>query len=188
MRAPEREYPLIVLQQGTIHGKDRSIVASWAGEFEPLDFEAGRRAKAWLETNISSELVPLQTYLALSEDESKLYGFFALDEIEVEVAPHDMPVMEVRKAIDPDAPRQHATKLAWIARSRHSDPGFGAEMFEYALLVATEAGSCALMVDAYDEATAQMWMERYQLRKPRAGAADWTCLWHAVGTPPQDFN
>lgn len=189
MEASEREYPLVVIEPGGIQGQDRSTVSSWAERFQPLEFEAGVKAKAWLETNVSAGVLPLQTYLVLNEDESELYGFFVLDRVEVEVAPDDKPIMQVRRAIDdPQAKRHHATKLVWIARSESSEPGFGAEMFEYALLVATEEKSCALMVDAYDEATAQMWIDRYQLRKPRAGTGEWTCLWHAVGKATQDFN
>lgn len=98
--------------------------------------------------------------------------------------------MQVRKAIaDPRAPKHPATKLVWIARSSDSPAGLGSELFDYALYVATQAGSCALMVDAYDEQTAErLWFRHYDLRKPRDGAAEWSCLWHAVGEADQAFN
>jgi hypothetical protein len=163
----------------------------WVGGFEPLGFEAGRRAKLWLETNLSAENLPLRTYCVFSDvDESELFGFLVLDEIQVEVAPFDIPIMQVRHAVrDPRAEKHPATKLVWIARSSTSPSGFGSELFEHALLVATEVGSCALMVDAYDEKTAEdLWIRHYDLRKPRDGAAEWSCLWHSVGQPDQTFN
>lgn len=189
MEAREPEYPVVPVGPGKIQGEDQAVVTRWVENFEPLDFEAGAKAKAWLETNVSSGTLPLRTYLALSEDESELYGFFALDQMDVRVAPYDKPVMQVRNVLDdPGAERQKATKLVWIARSKSSDPGFGSEMFDYALLVAFEEKSVALMVDAYDGATAQMWIDRYYLRDPHPGTDEWTCLWHAVGKPDQSFN
>jgi len=190
VEASEREYPLLVLDPGPIQGQDRIAVADWVGNFEPLEYEAGHSAKAWLETNISAGVVPLTTYLVFSEDESELFGFFVLSDIEVKVAPFDRPIMKARKSIkDVNVEKHPATKLVWIARSRSSPAGFGAEMFEHALLLATEAGSCALMVDAADEGTAEkLWVAHYDLRKPRDGAADWSCLWHALGEPNESFN
>jgi hypothetical protein len=181
---------VVPLGPGSIQGDDRAIVGELIERFEPLEFEAGAKAKAWLETSVSSGALAFPTYLVLSEDESELYGFFALDELEVKVAPYDTTVMEVRKVLrKPRTKPQQATKLVWIARSRSSEPGFGVEMFEYALLVAFEARSVALMVDAFDEATAEMWVRKpYFLREPHAGTDGWTCLWHALGKADQSFN
>jgi hypothetical protein len=190
VQASEREYPLLVLDPGPIQGLDRIAVAEWIADFEPLKYQAGHSPKAWLETNISAGVVPLTTYLVFSEDESELYGFFVLDGIEVNVAPFDRPIMKAQKSIkDINVEKHPATKLVWIARSESSPPGFGAEMFEHALLLAIEAGSCALMVDAADEETAEkLWIGHYDLRKPRDGAADWSCLWHALGELNESFN
>jgi hypothetical protein len=189
--APEREYPLIVVDAGPIRGELQAAATRWVENFEPLEFEAARRAKLWLDSNLAAEVLPLTTYFIFSdEDEDELFGFFVLDKIEVKVAPFDLPIMQMRKAIeDPNAARQSATKLVWIARSKASPSGLGQEMFDYALHLAEEDGCCALMVDAFDQGTAEeLWMKRYDLRKPRAGAAEWTCLWHAVGQANQDFN
>jgi hypothetical protein len=189
--ASEREYPLIHLERGPIRGAARDTVARWVDGFEPLEFEAGRKAKAWLETNLSAEVLPLDSYFVFNDrDEDELYGFMALDEIEVRVAPHDIPIMQVRDAIsDPSAEQHRATKLVWIARSQASPAGLGSELFDYALLVATKAGSCALMVDAFDEETAEeLWIRRYDLRKPRDGGEGWSSLWHSVGKANQSFN
>ena len=191
MAPSERQYPLEILEGGPIRGAARDIVSEWIAGFEPLDFEAGRKAKAWLETNLAAEILPLRTYFVFNDkDESELYGFFVLDQIEVKVAAGDIPIMQVRDAIDdPQAERHPATKLVWIARSKASPPGLGSELFDYALLEATRAKSCALMVDAFDEETAEkLWIRHYDLRKPRSGADEWASLWHSVGKADQTFS
>jgi hypothetical protein len=190
VEASEREYPLFVLEPCQVQGALRTALEGWIANFEPLDFDAGRRAKAWLETNLSTGLIPLTTYLVFSEDETQLFGFFVLDDMEISVAPFDRPIMKARKSIENvNIERHPATKLVWIARSESSPPGFGQEMFEHALLRAKEAGSCALLVDAADQDTAErLWIEHYDMRKPRDGAAEWTCLWHTLGDPNEDFN
>lgn len=97
--------------------------------------------------------------------------------------------MQVRDTIDdPSAEKQHAVKLVWIARSLASDAGFGNELFDHALVLAWESGGCALMVEPYDEETAEkLWLSHFHLRKPREGTADWTCLWYALGEADQTF-
>lgn len=187
--ASERDYPLVVFQPGPIPRGVRDALMALIGAFEPLDFEAAEKAKAWLETNVSSGRLPMKTHLVFSEDGSKLFGFFVLDDEEVEVAPGDVPIMVVRDTIEnPNATKQRAVKLVWIARSCESDSGFGNQLFDHALVLAWEAGGCALMVEPYDEETAEkLWIEHFHLRKPRAGAEDWTCLWHALGKANQDF-
>jgi hypothetical protein len=162
----------------------------YLANFECLDFDAARKAKAWLETNISAGVLPLDTYLAFSEDEAELFGFIVLEEIDVKVAPEDVPIMQMRNAVDnPRAEKQKAVKLVWIARSDSSDPGFGGELFDHALLVALEAGACALMVEPFDDKTAdELWLRHYHLRRPRDGADEWSCLWHAVGEADQTWG
>lgn len=188
----ERVFPLVVIEAGPLGGAYRDQVQRWIESFEPLEpFDAGKKAKLWLETNLETENLPHRTYLVFSdEDEDQLFGFFVLDSLDVEVAPGDVPIMQVRQAIqNPRAHSHPATKLVWIARHQESPAGIGAEMFEYALFVAEEEGSCALMVDAYDKETAEeLWIKRFDLRQPRAGASQWSCLWHTVGEANQTFN
>lgn len=190
--ASERVYPLEILEPGPLGGEFRKQVQQLIEPFEPLEpFEAGKKAKFWLQTNLETENLPHRTYLVFNdEDPGQLFGFFVLDALEIQVSRGDLPIMQVRRAIkDPDAPTQAATKLVWIARHKDSPAGIGAEMFEYALYVAEREGSCALMVDAYDRATAEeLWIRRFDLRKPRDGAAEWSCLWHTVGQSDQLFG
>ena len=187
----ERVYGLVVLDPGPLGGDYRKQVQEWIEPFEPLEpFEAGKKAKLWLETNLETENLPHRTYLVFNdEDPDQLFGFFVLDSLEVQVSPGDVPIMQVRHAIkDPGAPTHPATKLVWISRHNDSPSGIGEEMFEYALYVAEEEGSCALMVDAFDQATAEkLWIKCFDLREPRDGATEWSCLWHTVGEPDQTF-
>jgi hypothetical protein len=157
--------------------------------FAPLDFDPGRRAKAWLCVNVEAGVLPLDTYLVFSEDESEIFGFFVLEVLDVHVAPGDAPIMQFRGTITDPASTQRAVKLAWIARSATSPAGFGGELFDEALALAEEAGGCALLVDPYDEATARrLWLEHFELRQPRSGGEnpeEWDCLWHALGQVDQ---
>lgn len=187
--APEPNYPFVVLDAGPIPRGMRDGLMGLIRVFEPLEFEAAGKAKAWLETSVSSGKLAFRTYLVFSEDGRRLFGFFALDDEEVQVAPEDVPIMQVRNTIDnPSAEMQHAVKLVWIVRSCASDAGFGNELFDHALVFATEAGGCALLVEPYDEETAEkLWLRHFHLRKPREGSAGWTCLWYPLGEPNQTF-
>lgn len=189
MAVGEPNYPLLVLEAGPIPRGMRDGLMGLIRAFEPLQFEAAEKAKAWLETSVSSGKLAFKTYLVFSEDGNRLFGFFALDRQEVRVAPGDVPIMQVRETIvDPQAETQHAVKLVWIVRSVASDAGFGNELFDHALVFATEDGGCALMVEPYDEATAEkLWIRHFYLRKPRDGSASWTCLWYPLGEPDQTF-
>lgn len=189
MGAGERDYPVFRLARGPLERGLAEHLLPMIREFEPLGFEAAIKAKAWLETSVSSGSLGFDTYLALSEDLRHIIGFFALGEEEVEVAPGDLPIMLVRKVLEnPDAEKQRALKLVWIARSCTSPTGFGNDLFDHALVIAFEAGGCAVMVEPYDEATAKkLWLDHFQLRKPRDGAAGWQCLWYALGQADQGF-
>ena len=139
--AVEPDYPHVVLDVRPIPRGLRDWLMGPIRAFEPLECEAAEKAKAWLETSVSSGKLAFKTYLVFSENGRQLIGFFALDDLEVRVAPQDVPIMQVRKTIDdPGADMQHAVKLVWIARSRASEAGFGNELFDHALVFATEAG------------------------------------------------
>lgn len=189
MAATEQNYLLEVVPAGPIERPARDGLMPFIERFEPLDFEAAHKAKAWLETNVSASKLPWDTYLVYSEDGAKLLGFFVLAEEEVQVEPGDIPIMQVRHTIqNPRAETQRAAKLIWIARSHDSDAGLGGELFEHALVVAYEAGCCALMVEPYDPETAEkLWVGHFELREPRTGTDSWTCLWHPLVEADQTF-
>jgi hypothetical protein len=179
----EREYPLIHLRAGSVRLDEETVAAIRA--FEPLDFEPGHKAAAWLDANVGAGRLPMDTYLVFSEDSSELLGFFVLELIEVAISSGDLPIIELRqKLTDPQEP-QPAVKLVWITRSKDSPQGFGQELFDQALALAFEAGACALLVEPYDELTAQrVWLDHYELRTPRPHQdrpEEWSYLWHAVG-------
>lgn len=187
--ASEREYPVATLSAGPLAPGLRDPLMRLLEGFEPLEFKAAEKAKAWLETSVSAGNLGFDTHLAFSEDGERLFGFFAVGEEDVQVAPGDIPAMVVRKTIDdPEAETQHAMQLVWIARSRESNSGFGDELFNHALVLGMEAGACALTVEPYDEPTEKkLWLEHFHFRKPRKGSSGWTRLWFPVGKANQDF-
>lgn len=190
MASASPDYIVVRFDPGPIEPGMREVLLDYVDRFEPLDFEAGHKAKAWLDGAIRTGRLAIPTELVLSEDQSELVGFFAVDDIEVEIAAGDVGVMQMRKVVkDPNASKHKATKLVWIARSRTSQKGLGGEMFEEALAIADIAESCALMLEPYDDATEGIWTDRFDLRRPRRGGAEeWSnSLWHPVGDPPQDF-
>jgi hypothetical protein len=187
----ERDYPSVTFNPRVLSDQERREIAAWLLTFEPLDFEAARQTKLWIETNLAAGTFPYTTVFVFAGDGSdELFGCFVMDQMEVEVARDDIPIMQVRKAIKEPRVRRHpATKIVWMARSKSSPAGLGQQMFNHALKVAEEDGCCAVMVDAYDQETAEkLWIRTYHLRKPRPGAADWSCLWHSVGQADQSFN
>ncbi len=198
--APEREYPLQILRAGPIAGELRDEIMRYVRSFEPLEREAARKAKAWLETNIEGGVLPQDVRLVYSEDESQLFGFFVVDEIDVQPPPRDIERMQVRKTTvataesrktikDPRAPTQRAMKLVWIARSVDSTPDVGAEMFDHAVQLGEEADCCAMMIEPYDDETARrLWIEHYEFIAGDGDDDDWSsCLWYALGEPDQTF-
>ncbi len=180
--APEREYPLQILRAGPIAGELRDEIMRYVRSFEPLEREAARKAKAWLETNIEGGVLP------------------QVDEIDVQPPPRDIERMQVRKTTvataesrktikDPRAPTQRAMKLVWIARSVDSTPDVGAEMFDHAVQLGEEADCCAMMIEPYDDETARrLWIEHYEFIAGDGDDDDWSsCLWYALGEPDQTF-
>ncbi|HEX6665639.1 MAG TPA: hypothetical protein VF081_03495 [Solirubrobacterales bacterium] len=173
----------------------------YVGDFEPVDHVAARKAKAWLETNVEGRFLSHQVHLVYSEDESQLFGFFVVHEVEVQPAPRDVGRMQVRSAVDeggaerktiedPRAASQRAMKIAWIARSENSPADVGGEMFDHAVELGERSGCCAMMVEPYDDDTARrLWIEHYAFIEGEEGDDEWSsCLWYALGEPNQTFN
>jgi hypothetical protein len=200
--AAEREYPLQVLEAGEIAGELREDVMRYLREFNPLPHAAAHKAKAWLETNVEARFLPHLVRLVYSEDESQLYGFFVVHEIEAQPPPQDLGYMQVRRRTDdagtlgqrtiedPRAATQQAMKIAWIARSVNSPEDVGAEMFDHAVELGEEAGCCAMMVEPYDDDTARrLWKDHYGFIEGEGDGDEWSsCLWYALGEPDQTFN
>jgi hypothetical protein len=177
----EREYKLLHLPKGAIRDLLTDEVREMVRTFDPLDFEPADKAKEWLQVNVQAEVLPLDTYLVFSEDETELLGFFVLELVEVRVATGDVPIMKLRGGeLDPQAPVHPGIKLVWMVRSDSSSPGFGEELLEQALLLAVEAKVCALLVEPYDDDTAErLWKNHFQFRELRPGGDD-DVLWHTL--------
>jgi hypothetical protein len=200
LMAAEREYPLQILPAGPIVGELREEIMKYVQDFEPLEREAARKAKAWLETNVEGGVLPQEVRLVYSEDESQLLGFFVIDEIDVKPSPREVERMQVRKNTtsgaeglktieNPRAATQRAMKLVWIARSINSTEDVGSEMFDHAVQLGEEAGCCAIMVEPYDDETAKrLWMEHYEFIEGEGDDDEWSsCLWYPLGEPDQTF-
>lgn len=139
--------------------------------FEPLEFDAARDATAWLRNCLVEGDDPMSTVLALDSDD-RLHGFFVLGYTTVTLAPDDRPIVEVAKKLsDPNRP-QVAAEIAWIARSRATEKGFGRDLFDYAVRLAIDDGAIAMVVTPHDDITAQkVWIERYRFRPPRRSSS-----------------
>jgi hypothetical protein len=184
-RLEERELPLVHLPAGPI-GEIPDSLASAIQGFQPLPFEPARKAAEWLDSNLRAGRLPMDTYLVLSEDSSQLLGFFVLEPMEVFVSRGDQPILELRHKLDDPSAAQSALRLVWLARSALTTSGFGQELFDEVLVKAVEADTLAVLVEPYDETTAQrIWIDHFQFRTPRPNLdrpEEWTYLWHAVRT------
>lgn len=139
--------------------------------FEPLEFDAARDATGWLRNCLAEGDDPMSTVLAL-DSEDHLQGFFVLGYTTVTLAPGDQPIVEVAKKLeDPERP-QVAAEIAWIARSRATEKGFGRDLFDYAVRLAIDDGAIAMVVTPHDNETAKkVWIERYRFRPPRQSSS-----------------
>lgn len=137
--------------------------------FEPLPFDAAHDAITWLRHCVAEKEDPMLTILAL-DAKDRLRGFFVLGYTTFKLAPGDQPIVQVAKRLeDPQAP-QIAAEIAWIARSRHTEKGFGRDLFDYAVRLAIDDGAIAMIVTPHDERTAKkLWIDRYRFRPPRLG-------------------
>jgi len=136
--------------------------------FEPLPFDAARGAKDWLRSCIDQEEDPMVTVFALDPDRKRLCGFFVLGFTTITLAPGDRPIVEVaHKLKEPHAP-QIAAEIAWIARDRSTERGFGRDLFDYAVALAIDYRAIAMVVTPHDDRTAEkLWVNRYRFRPPR---------------------
>lgn len=106
--------------------------------FEPLDFPAGHGAINWLRDHIGNPEGPWEVVLTL-DPQKRLLGFFAL------------AYKKVR--LHPDAGRETAMEVAWIARSAKTQKGFGRGLLTYAITIALGGGAVALVVSPHDKMT-----------------------------------
>ena len=191
----EQENFLVPLSAGSVKTIDPGIVDA-IQRFEPMGFEPGAKAAEWLKLNVETGVLPLDTHLVVTDlgDHPDLIGFFVVEEMEVKVASDDLPIVEVRNRGINRASPLRAVKLVWIARAETAPEGFGEELFDEVLVKAVEARAVVVIVQPYDDDTAEsLWKAHFHCKEPRPG---WvfpedektTFLWYPVGEADQSFG
>lgn len=171
--------------------------ADWPAEvtaaieaFEPLPYDAGRRAAEWLKRVSGAEALPLDLYLLVHRGSGDLFGFFVIEPETVVISRGDAPVVQVRTGIVDPAEEQASSLLVWMARSKYAPPGFGEFLFEAVVADAVARGSSLIRVSPADTETEErIWVGRFNFRRPRADSeVGWVFLWYGVGEPDQTFG
>lgn len=138
-------------------------VAQAVEKFEPLRHPAARAATAWLKEEALATHPFTLTYLYMLD--RRVEGFFAICSASVELR------QSHRKQLAPEVslpPTQGASLIAWLAK--HRDTAMPGEKivdfaFSIAAKVAEQQGTTALVLDPFDDATASMWLARYEFRE-----------------------
>lgn len=141
---------------------EQDLLLGAVDEFESIPREAGREAARWLRERALDEYGTSVTYLMLLE--RRVEAFYALSSAEVLLTGRERKQLlrGVRKETYDVPARQPASLIAWAAKRA----GAGAQCaelilrhaFTSALEVAQSQGNIALVLDPYDEKTAEMWM------------------------------
>lgn len=150
-------------------------VTEAVASFEPIDTPAGHAAASWLTSSALEEHPSVATHLLLKN--GRVEGFVALAAGSIELTGRKRREAN-RKPLHGVQP---ATVIRWMARHKDADPGVGRELLLYATALALEAserlGSIALVLNAYDDATAEHLMHEYPfLRADKSGRTLWAPL------------
>lgn len=127
-------------------------VAAAVESFEAVDTEAGRAATAWLKERALLDYRSSVTHLMIIED--RVEAYYSLASAQVELRQSD------RRKVEAEHPVQPAALITWIAKHRYAQTS-GIEVLAHAagtaLNVAEHQGVVALVLDPYDDDTAEMW-------------------------------
>jgi hypothetical protein len=142
-------------------GENQHHLLDAVEEFESLDNDAGRAATTWLKESALVWHGTTITWLLLKN--RRVDAFYASASASVLLSQRDNERLRGRRPPDEVwiPRRQPASLIAWIAKRADSpDAGRMAVMhaFGAAVQVAELQGNMALVLDPYDEETAQMWM------------------------------
>jgi hypothetical protein len=124
--------------------------------------EAGREAAAWLRDRALDEYGSSITYLMLRK--GRVEAFYALCSAEVLLTGGDRTKLfrGSRANSHEVSRRQPASLIAWAAKRTDGGGNCGALIMGHALATAWEVaelqGNIALVLDPYDEQTAEMWL------------------------------
>jgi len=145
-------------------GDDRDALLNAVERFESVDCPAGRAAADWLREDSLDNHGSTVTYLLLRD--GRVEGFYALSSAQVRLSMrHRRQLVNDRGERYLDLrPLQPASLVAWIAK-RNGAESTGRELLMHAFSTALQASelqaSIALVLDPYDEETAEMWL-RYE--------------------------
>jgi hypothetical protein len=141
-------------------------------EFEPLDFDAGRRAAEFLKEEALTNDGSTKTYVLVSND--RVEGFIAMCTCEVELIPKHSKEVGV-----PHRRRLPGVLLTWVAKHRDATCD-GKALVEVAYGLASEVaekvGAVAFALDPMDEDIAKVWREKYSFRNTRDDRRLWTSI------------
>lgn len=147
-------------------------------EFESHDNPAGREAADWLKHCALPEHHTSRTTLHLGN--GRIAGYHSLASAHVELANAERDAAGLRS----ERARVPATRLTWIAKDPRA-PVTGRELFLHAVATARRAAqlqaSAVLILDAHDDATAEMWLGRPFGLRPLAKAKNGKRLWMPLG-------
>lgn len=147
-------------------------------EFESLDTPAGQAATVWLKEHALPNHPSTITYLLVLG--GRIEGYFALASSSVELTQRHRKQLKRGQRNYPLDPTQGASLVAWIAKHRDAVVS-GRSLFLYAISVAREAadrqGTVAIVLDPYDDETAERWAEHYGFKRARTPGGRRPRLW-----------
>jgi hypothetical protein len=158
-------------------------LADGISAFVPLENQAGVAAADWLKAKALATYPSVVTYVLWQD--GIVQGFVALCATTVKLS--DRQRSRLTGASVPLTPIQPATLVAWLARHRDASAS-GGHLLSYAVHIALQVrdlqGSVALVLDPWDEESAQAWMAQYGFRwsAPEGGAR--RKLWIPLFTHP----
>jgi hypothetical protein len=133
--------------------------AEATARFDAGPYAAAREAEAWLAAESAHPLSSSRTHVCLGH--GMVLGFYSLASGEVALTRRD------REATGSRFRRTPASLVGWIAKDA-SAPIDGHELLLHAVgtarRVAEIQGTSVIAIDAFDDALAQMWRERFGFR------------------------
>lgn len=151
-------------------GENRHFLLDAIEEFESLDNPAGCAATAWLRNDALAWHGTTLTYLMLLN--RRIEAFYAATASSVLLSQRD------RRRVRGDVPsglppRQPATLISWLAKDRGAVT-HGLTVLHHAFAVALQVselqGTIALVLDPFDDPTAEMWMRMPSVEFRRSAA------------------
>ena len=157
-----------------------------AADFEPLDFEAGRAAAAWLRQAAQDGVAVDGTRLAVDERSGALLGFVATRRTTFTLTKSRRVALQLRR-FQLRSGDQPAIAIDWVARSARTPPGFGRQLLLATIAGALADGAGALIVEPSDEGTREMWRRQYRFvpfeARQHEGYSHPEWLWFPLGDP-----